>query len=307
MSSSLNNSTASSVTHHPTRSDVAIFSDFDGTIFMQDTGHVLFDKHGCGAKHREHLDHQINTGTRSFRDASEEMWGSLTVTFDDSMEDMKNHLEIDADFEEFHDFCIQEGVPFNVISAGLKPVLRGVLDQFLGEDASNRIGIISNDAEISPDGTKWIPIWRHDNELGHDKSVSIKECRAQLRKQLPQNKSPLIIFVGDGVSDLPAAREADVLFARHGLRLEEYCIEHSIDFIPFDTFADVQHEVSRILDSGDLERFKKPANRSATSSSTIASSKHKLFGNVDTRKSRRTDKTHLSPISSHFGKTITIA
>jgi hypothetical protein len=63
----------------------------------------------------------------------------------------------------------------------------------------------------------------------------------------------LIVFIGDGVSDLPAAREADVLFARRGLRLEEYCIEHKIAYIPFDTFADIQKEVTNIVEE-DVER-----------------------------------------------------
>lgn len=50
-------------------------SDFDGTIFMQDTGHILFNSFGCGSDRREVLDEQIKTGERSFRDVSEEMWG----------------------------------------------------------------------------------------------------------------------------------------------------------------------------------------------------------------------------------------
>jgi 2-hydroxy-3-keto-5-methylthiopentenyl-1-phosphate phosphatase len=107
--------------------------DFDGTIFMQDTGHILFDAHGCGAERREELDEQIRMGVRSFRDVSEEMWGSLNVPFENGFEVMKEALQIDPDFLEFHDFCIKNNIPFNVISAGLKPILRRVLDEFLGK------------------------------------------------------------------------------------------------------------------------------------------------------------------------------
>ena len=53
--------------------------DFDGTIMYQDTGHVLFDNHGCGQDRREVLDEQIKSGERSFKEVSEEMWGSLRV------------------------------------------------------------------------------------------------------------------------------------------------------------------------------------------------------------------------------------
>jgi 2,3-diketo-5-methylthio-1-phosphopentane phosphatase len=204
------------------------YIDFDGTIFMQDTGHILFDNHGCGPTRREILDEQIKTGERSFREVSEEMWGSLNVPFEDGFEVMEKTLDIDPDFQAFHKFCINNNIPFNVISAGLKPILRKVLDTFLGEEESAHIEIVANDANITKDGKTWEPIWRHDTELGHDKALSITEYRDSAKLESEDGTIPLIVLIGDGVSDLPAAREADVLFARRGLRLEEYCVEHKI-------------------------------------------------------------------------------
>jgi 2,3-diketo-5-methylthio-1-phosphopentane phosphatase len=214
---------------------------------MQDTGHILFDAHGCGTQRRQILDEQIKTGERSFREVSEEMWGSLNVPFEDGFEVMEKTLEIDPDFQAFHKFCIANNIPFNVISAGLKPILRKVLDTFLGEEESAHIDIVANDAEIAEDGSEWKPVWRHDTELGHDKALSINEARDHAKLTAEDGTIPLIVFIGDGVSDLPAAREADVLFARKGLRLEEYCIENKIAYIGFDTFADIQKEVSKIM------------------------------------------------------------
>lgn len=121
-------------------------ADFDGTIFMQDTGHILFDAHGCGAKRREELDEEIKNGVRSFREVSEEMWGSLNVPFDDGFDVMKGALEIDPAFLEFHNFCIKNNIPFNVISAGLKPILRRVLDEFLGK---KQVGYIFKDPIVA--------------------------------------------------------------------------------------------------------------------------------------------------------------
>ncbi|RDW71529.1 hypothetical protein BP6252_08092 [Coleophoma cylindrospora] len=230
-----------------TKRKIICFSDFDGTIFMQDTGHVLFDSFGCGSKRREILDEQIKTGERSFREVSEEMWGSLNVPFEDGFEVMEKTLEIDPDFQAFHKFCIANEIPFNVISAGLKPVLRKVLDTFLGEDESSHIEIVANDADITEDGSVWKPVWRHDTELGHDKALSINEYRDAAKIESEDGTIPLIVFIGDGVSDLPAAREADVLFARRGLRLEEYCVEHKIAYIPYDSFADIEREVKKIM------------------------------------------------------------
>ncbi|KAI1006663.1 hypothetical protein K3495_g1561 [Podosphaera aphanis] len=232
---------------------VICFSDFDGTIFLQDTGHVLFDAHGCGPTRRAELEAQINSGERSFRDVSEEMWGSLNVPFEDGFASMKSSLSIDPGFQAFHRFCCANNIPFNVISAGLKPVLRKVLDTFLGEAQSASIEIVANDAIIPPGGKQWKPVWRHDNELGHDKAVSVQEARGLAKLECEDGTIPLIVFIGDGVSDLPAAREADVLFARRGLRLEEYCIEHKIPHTSFDTFSDIQREVQKLMDEDERE------------------------------------------------------
>ena len=106
--------------------------DFDGTIFMQDTGHQLFDNFGCGPERRKVLAHQLESGERSFKEVSNELYDSLDVPFEDCFEVMKTALDIDPDFRDFHEFCVNNHIPFNVISAGLKPVLRRVLDHFIG-------------------------------------------------------------------------------------------------------------------------------------------------------------------------------
>ncbi|KAK4176170.1 putative diketo-5-methylthio-1-phosphopentane phosphatase [Triangularia setosa] len=174
-------------------------------VCFSDTGHILFNTYGCGSSKRELLDSQINPGERTFKDVSEEMRGSLNVPFEDGLELMSQQLEMDPGFEGFHRLCVKEGIPFHMISAGLKPALRRVLDEFLGEEDA-KIDIVANEVRINEDGSEWKPVWRHGgSELGHDKAVIMKE-----------------------------AREADVLFARKGLRLEGYCVEHGIKYLPFD-------------------------------------------------------------------------
>lgn len=99
---------------------------------MQDSGHVLVDNLGGGDEFRQNIEKQIKTGERSFREASEDMWGSLTIPLEDGFDVMKNNMEMDPKFKEFHEFCMQNNISFNVVSAGLKPILRKVLDAFLG-------------------------------------------------------------------------------------------------------------------------------------------------------------------------------
>lgn len=214
---------------------------------MQDTGHVLVDNLGGGSEFREMLESQMKSGERSFREISEDMWGSLTIPLEDGFEMMKSQLEIDPKFKEFYEFCSQNRIDFHVISAGLRPILRKVLDTFLGAQESAKIDIVANDADIRADGAPWKPIWLHQTELGLDKALSVNEGRAAAAAMCDEGEIPLIIFIGDGVSDLTAAREADILFARKGLKLEEYCKLNQIPYTPFETFADIKKDVQAIM------------------------------------------------------------
>ena len=221
---------------------------------MQDTGHQLFDNFGCGPERRKVLAEELESGTRSFREVSDDLYASLDVPFDDCFEVMKTNLEIDPDFKDFHEFCVNNKIPFNVISAGLKPILRRVLDHFIGEEQAAHIDIVANDAKITQTqaGHQWEAVWKHqDSDLGHDKAQSINEWRDLARLKSDDGTIPMIVFIGDGVSDLPAARESDVLFARRGLALEKYCIDNKIEYIAFDTFADIQNEVIKIAKVDD--------------------------------------------------------
>lgn len=53
-------------------------------------------------------------------------------------------------------------------------------------------------------------LWLYSH-FGHDKSLEIKPYAA-----LPADKRPTLLYAGDGVSDLSAAAETDLLFAKKG-------------------------------------------------------------------------------------------
>lgn len=50
-----------------------------------------------------------------------------------------------------------------------------------------------------------------DSHFGHDKSLTLRPYA-----QLPEDKRPTMFYAGDGVSDLSAASETDLLFAKKG-------------------------------------------------------------------------------------------
>lgn len=50
-----------------------------------------------------------------------------------------------------------------------------------------------------------------DSHFGHDKSIALRQYSS-----LPDSERPTMFYAGDGVSDLSAAKETDLLFAKKG-------------------------------------------------------------------------------------------
>jgi 2-hydroxy-3-keto-5-methylthiopentenyl-1-phosphate phosphatase len=50
-----------------------------------------------------------------------------------------------------------------------------------------------------------------NSHFGHDKSIEIRQYA-----NLPEDQRPTMFYAGDGVSDLSAAKETDLLFAKKG-------------------------------------------------------------------------------------------
>jgi|SRR5579859_6768016 len=66
-------------------------------------------------------------------------------------------------------------------------------------------------------------------DFGHDKSRAIKPYAA-----VPADGRPILVYCGDGVSDISAARETDLLFAKKGRDLVTHCLNENVPFYPFD-------------------------------------------------------------------------
>lgn len=58
------------------------------------------------------------------------------------------------------------------------------------------------------------------SHFGHDKSIEIRQYA-----ELPDAERPTMFYAGDGVSDLSAAKETDLLFAKKGMGEEFELLE----------------------------------------------------------------------------------
>ncbi|KAG0240006.1 hypothetical protein BGW41_007267 [Actinomortierella wolfii] len=248
---------------------VQVFSDFDGTICLKDTGCILIDS-GMGYANRKALDAKVLSHEMTFLEAMHLFWDSVSLTWEEGL-DLVRDAELDPGFVKFHNYVCQQKIPFAVVSCGLDILIKEYMKLHLGPEQASQLNILANYGSV--DNRKWNVTFRDDSPHTHDKSRCIKEARKAFEEAKALQKKALtemaqeqfdqqqhhhhhhhhdhqvIVFCGDGISDLSAAREADVLFARRGRDLETYCRTHRLPFLPFDTFEEV-HDVVQGLYEG---------------------------------------------------------
>lgn len=219
------------------------FTDFDGTITTLDSNDHLTDTLGFGAAERRKLSDAVLAGNLDFREAFRQMLASVNVKagFAECVKLLLSAVQLDPKFKEFWEWSKAANVPVVILSGGMEPIIRALLVGFLGEEDVNKMWIVSNDVEEieGMGGIDKVGGWRivfHDDSIhGHDKSLEIRKY-----SRLPER--PILLYAGDGVSDLSAARETDLMFAKEGRDLVTYCQNEKI---PYNEFADF----STILDT----------------------------------------------------------
>ncbi|KAF9111813.1 hypothetical protein BGX27_004391 [Mortierella sp. AM989] len=238
---------------------IEVFSDFDGTISMEDTGCVLIDT-GIGGDVRRKMDQEILNHELTFLKAMDIWWASVDLTLQEGL-DLLRTVEIDPGFLKFYEYAKSHDIPFSIVSCGLDVLIQNYMSWFLGEEESKKLVILANYGKI--EDRKWLVTYRDDSPHSHDKSVCIRESKQEFKKILVERQKQkeeseesaevheqehIIVFCGDGISDLSAAREADILFARNGKNLEKYCRIHKIPFTPFDSFDQVTLMIQGLKD-----------------------------------------------------------
>lgn len=229
-----------------------VFTDWDGTVTLQDSNDYLTDNLGFGLKERLVINDKILDGSENFRDGFKLMLDSVKTPFPDCIDILKKNILLDGGFKQFYEWCELKNITVVVVSSGMKPIIHALLLKMLGEEAVRNIEIISNDVKIDSKTNEWDIVYRNpESPFGHDKSKSIR----QWLKDHNTPKDETLFYCGDGVSDLSAAKETDLLFAKHGKDLITYCKNEKIPYTEFNDFTDILSKVQRILGGEPIEGF----------------------------------------------------
>ena len=221
----------------PTRR-VAVFSDFDGTIAHPDTINLLAETYG-GVEFRRNIGRQIASGEISLRDGIAAEVATIRGSLGQVLDFLRRKVEIDPSFPPFAHWCRRRDIPLTILSAGIKDVI----EQLLAPFGLDHLHLLANPLEIVDH--RWTLRFLDDTPWGHDKAAALVQARAA---------GYATAFLGDGLSDLRAANQADLVFARG--KLADLCRQKQLPYVPLEDFSEVGATITRRLtqDNGNRPR-----------------------------------------------------
>lgn len=89
-------------------------------------------------------------GKKTFRDSFREMMDSITRPFPECVDYLVENIKLDPYFNEYFQWALKNEIPTVVLSSGMRPVIKGILEKLVGPDAE-KIDIVCNEA-VGRDG-----------------------------------------------------------------------------------------------------------------------------------------------------------
>ncbi|KAF5128491.1 putative phosphatase [Metarhizium anisopliae] len=234
-----------STSHVPAFSEsprFVFFTDFDGTITTDDCNDYLVDNLGFGPERRQQLYKEVMANRMSFRDSFLEMFDSITTPYNECLDLLRQNIKLDPGFKGFYDWARENHIPIVILSSGTVPMIRTLLDSLLGSGWDIQIignNVVPRDGKSIDEKGGWRIDFHDESHHGHDKSLEI-------RKYSLLSGRPILFYAGDGVSDLSAAKETDLLFAKADKELVVWCEREGVPFVAFRDWNSILETCKKI-------------------------------------------------------------
>lgn len=208
----------------------------------------MTDNIGYGHEKRRQGNLDTLAGKTTFRDSFREMMDSIKKPYNECIDYLVSNIKLDPGFKAFFEWSMQNNIPVVVLSSGMEPIIQALLKTLVGPDAE-KIQVLGNFVHPRPgkcidEEGGWEIQFRHpESGFGHDKSIELRKYSS-----LPAGIRPTMFYAGDGVSDLSAARETDLLFAKKGHDLITYCVNENVPFTVFEHWGDILEKCKEIVE-----------------------------------------------------------
>jgi len=201
--------------------------DFDGTIIRNNMSVLIREEFFHGNWQQTEEDYLA--GRITVEQSNALQYQSIHEPEDRLRQFVREHIDVRPGFTEFIDYCAQQGITFVIVSSGLDFYIRTVLEEI----GMANLELYCAETSFTPEG---ITVSYTDPDGNHIDSGFKSSYLSYLRE-----RDNYIAYLGDGLSDLEAARQANHVFAVS--KLQKLLDAESVNHTTFTDFHDVMNQI----------------------------------------------------------------
>ncbi len=219
---------------------LAVLSDFDGTVTLNDTFENVLARFGKG-DWRTVDDHYVR-GEITLEECVRRQGAMVQVPRSQILSYLDGVTEFRPNFDKLIEFCKTNHFPLVLVSAGLDFVIKHFLTRKKFED---KLELFAASAKCTPTGIKFK--WP---KLKSNRSMNLKDDMVRYYKQ----KADTVAYIGDGRWDLHALRNADRRFVIKNSKLAGLCREQEIQATRIIDFQEVVRSLQKEMSDRDSKQ-----------------------------------------------------
>ena len=204
--------------------------DFDGTISDSDVVDLVLER--FADKEWKEVEKEWVAGNIGSRECLSRQMDLVRAT-PEQLKLAVSHVKLDPYFLPFLKKAEELGVLVTIISDGFDILIEQVLKQNLQAKPSAVKGVPIFSNKLKKTATGFKAVFPTDHACSH----GCANCKQAVMKKMT-SLGDHVFFVGDGLSDRFAAKQAHLTFAKG--KLLTYCQEDRIDHIPYKDFKKIQ-------------------------------------------------------------------
>jgi 2-hydroxy-3-keto-5-methylthiopentenyl-1-phosphate phosphatase len=213
--------------------NVAVLSDFDGTIINIDSCEFILTN--FADSEWKTYDQKYRNNEISLEETMRKQFDLIKTPKQIILNKLDEFVSFRPYFKNLVDLCQNEGIPFVIVSAGLDFVIKHFLEL---HGLHKILKIVAASALLTDSGiTLSFP------ELHYNSSKNFKD---DLVKRY-QDEGFIVVYLGDGSSDVYAAKMADLPFAVKDSYLAQTLHFKGESFFEFLNFQEIINEIQWLL------------------------------------------------------------
>lgn len=204
---------------------LAVLSDFDGTVTLNDTFENVLKKFAQG--NWRAVDDLYVKGEITLEECLKRQGAMVRASKSEILAELDKVTKLRPGFDELIEYCKGNHYPLVLVSAGLDFVIKHFLRN---EKWTNKVKLYAAAAKCTSLGIKFdFP------KLKDNRSINFKDDTVRYHK----TKADTVAYIGDGRWDLQALRNSDLRFAIKSSKLAELCKEQEIQATTVADFKEV--------------------------------------------------------------------